>query len=129
MRRILPEPDQKGFTLIELMAVMVILGVLLSVATKKYINISVVANFRALEAGIGEMNSRETLTWTNEMFATRATIDDNNVWAAMNTNLGTDYVWTAGPLITGGTLSFGGQTVALTRTAATANGAAHWSGP
>ena len=129
MRRILFEPNQKGFTLIETLAVLVILGVLFSVAIKKYVAVSIVANYRALDAGITELNSRETLTWTNQMFASLGAIDDNVVWAAMNTNLGADYSWDVPATITGGTLSFDGIPVVLTRTAATGTSAAVWSGP
>ena len=132
MRKILPGSDQKGFTLIETMAVLVIFGVLFSVAIKKYNNITVVANFRALDAGITELNSRETLTWTNQMFATLGAIDDNAVWAAMSTNLGSDYVWTVAPTSGvggGGTLAFSGLPVVLSRTPATGTTAANWSGP
>ena len=121
--------QNKGFTLIEVMAVLVILGVLLSVAIKKYVAVGIVANYRALDAGIAELNSRETLTWTNQMFATRGSIDDTVVWAAMNTNLGSDYSWSAAPTVAGGTLSFSGIGVVLTRTASTNTSGAMWSGP
>ena len=57
--------EEKGFTLIELMAMLVIIGVMTSVVVKKYNNISVSAELRAIDVGISELNSRETLTWAN----------------------------------------------------------------
>ena len=50
--RLIDVSEEKGFTLIELMAMMVIIGVLASVAVKKYNNINISAELRAIEAGI-----------------------------------------------------------------------------
>jgi prepilin-type N-terminal cleavage/methylation domain-containing protein len=54
--------NQKGFTLIEIMAVLVILAVLSSATVKKINDIGGTAEQRALDAGIIEINMRETLT-------------------------------------------------------------------
>jgi MSHA pilin protein MshA len=121
--------NQSGFTLIEIMAVLVIISVMASVATKKYIDISDVARDRALQAGMTELNSRETLTWTNQKFAVGGYTNDNDIWTAMDTDLGGGYSWTAGPDATGGTLSFGNQAVALNRAASTTIAAARWTAP
>jgi prepilin-type N-terminal cleavage/methylation domain-containing protein len=99
-------PNQAGFTLIEIMAVLVIISVMASVATKKY--------------------SRETLTWTNQKFATGGYKDDGEIWTAMNTDLGTSYSWTAGPNAGGGTLGFGARTMILNRTVSTNISAGRW---
>ena len=118
--------NQAGFTLIEIIAVMVIISVMASVATKKYIDIQGLAEGKALVAGITELNSRETLTWTNQKFAPGGYTDDATIWSAMNTNLGVSYSWTLGPNAAGGTLEFGSQTTALTRTVSSSIAAARW---
>jgi hypothetical protein len=108
------------------MAVLVIISVMASVATKKYIDITDLAEDRALTAGITELNSRETLTWTNQKFAPGGYTNDGEIWTAMSTDLGTSYSWTAGPNISGGTLEFGARTMILNRTVSTNISAARW---
>jgi prepilin-type N-terminal cleavage/methylation domain-containing protein len=119
-------PNQKGFTLIEIMAVLVIISVMASVATKKWIDISKLAQDRALTAGITELNSRETLTWTNQKFASGGYTNDGDIWTAMSTDLGTHYSWVAGPDASGGTLGFGARTMILSRTVSTSIASARW---
>ncbi len=119
-------PNQTGFTLIEIMAVLVIISVMASVATKKYIDISDLAKNRALVTGITELNSRETLTWTNQKFAPGGYTNDADIWTAMTTDLGTGYSWIAGPDASGGTLEFGARTRILTRTVSTTITAGRW---
>ena len=120
--------NNKGFTLIELMAMLVILGVILSVAVKKYTNISTHAEKRAILAGITELNVRETLFWANHMIANGGYSGDDPVWILMDTDLGSGYQWTIGPTKLGGELSFGNQTETLNRAASTQLSAAHWTG-
>ncbi|UCH23551.1 MAG: prepilin-type N-terminal cleavage/methylation domain-containing protein [Deltaproteobacteria bacterium] len=123
------EPNQGGFTLIEIMAVLVILGVLVSVAVKKYGDIANAAEDRALLSGITELNSRETLTWTNQKFAPGGYTNDGDIWTAMNTDLGTSYSWAAAPNAGGGTLRLGGRTIILNRTASSTVMAGRWAPP
>jgi prepilin-type N-terminal cleavage/methylation domain-containing protein len=121
-------PNQAGFTLIEIMAVLVIISVMASVATKKYIDITDLAEDRALAAGITELNSRETLTWTNQKFAAGGYTNDGDIWTAMTTDLdlGPFYSWNAGPDASGGTLGFGARTMILNRTVSTTISAGRW---
>ena len=49
---------KKGFTLIEVIAVLVLLGILAAIAIPGYIDLTANAETRALEAGIAEMNGR-----------------------------------------------------------------------
>jgi prepilin-type N-terminal cleavage/methylation domain-containing protein len=120
--------NNKGFTLIELMAMLVILGVILSVAVKKYTNISTHAEKRAILADITELNVRETLFWANHMIANGGYSGDDPVWILMDTDLGSGYQWMIGPTKLGGELSFGNQTETLNRAASTQLSAAHWTG-
>jgi len=55
--------NRKGFTLIELMAVLVIMSVMASVAIKKFDLLSDSASITALKTGVRELNTRETLVW------------------------------------------------------------------
>jgi prepilin-type N-terminal cleavage/methylation domain-containing protein len=124
--------NRQGFTLIEIMAVLVIMGVMASVAVNKINDISGTADERALETGIAELNAREMLYWTNAKFATGGWTADTDVTndPGYNINLnrtgGTDYTWTAGPDASGGTLRFGSRLIVLTRTVSTNIAAARW---
>lgn len=131
MKRLIDVSEEKGFTLIELMAMLVIIGVMASVAVKKYNNISTSAELRAIEVGISELNSRETLTWANLIINQGKYPGDDAIWAMMTaftyTDIGSSYQWTSGPdKDVGGHLSFGSQTVSLIREASTLQVAARW---
>jgi prepilin-type N-terminal cleavage/methylation domain-containing protein len=131
MKRLIGVSEEKGFTLIELMAMLVIIGVVASVAVKKYNNISASAELRAIEVGISELNSRETLTWANLIINQGRYPGDDAIWAMMTastyTDIGSSYHWDNGPdKDTGGQLSFGSQTISLIREASTLQVAARW---
>jgi prepilin-type N-terminal cleavage/methylation domain-containing protein len=127
-KRFASSDGQQGFTLIEIMAVLVIIGVLASVAIKKYMTIEGAAYLKAIEAGVTELNSRETLTWTDQMFSSGGYQGDTAVWTAMSpdTFLGPDYNWSGAPSETGGTLVFAGQSAVLTRTSSDQTTPAKW---
>ena len=118
--------DQKGFTLIELISVIVIMGVMGSVVIKKFDVLSGTATARALREGVKELNVRETLVWTNIKFSGTGWTSDANLFAEMDTDLGGDYVWSAGPHASGGELSFGIISVTLSRTPSTNSTMGKW---
>ncbi len=118
--------NQHGFRLIEIMAVLVIMGVLFAVMQHKISALTRSSEDIALEIGIGELNVRETLTWTNCKCSPDGWTDDNTVYVAMDTDLRGGYVWSAGPTAAGGTLQFKSRVIVLTRTPSTNMSACHW---
>ena len=119
--------NHKGFTLIELIAVMVIVGVMGSVAVKKMGLVTDTAADRALLLGIRELNVRESLTWTKIKITNPGWKNDGDVFAEIDTNLGAGYGWTSGPAASGGTLRFKSQSALLTRSASAATSAGRWN--
>jgi prepilin-type N-terminal cleavage/methylation domain-containing protein len=72
--------NQKGFTLIELISVLIIMGVIGSVAIKKYDLLTDTANERVLTVAIKELNVRESLTWTNMKISGDGYTNDGDVY-------------------------------------------------
>ena len=119
--------SSKGFTLIELIAVMAILSIVTTITVKKVVAISYTAEQNALTQGMAELNAREKMIWTKKMLSDHGYQNDEAVWNEMDLNLGEQYSWNDPPEKNGGTLSFGSQSIALKRTASIKDIAGSWS--
>jgi len=120
---------ENGFTLVEIIAVMVILSVLAAVAIPRYMSLDESARQRAIDAGISELNGRETLTWSNIKITLTGYVDDTTLFSSIDTTLGGDYDWVGDPpAADGGTLRFRTSiSVTLTRSESTNIHPGHWS--
>ena len=126
MQRELSVLNQKGFTLIEMISIMIILGVLGSVAIKNYDDLTHTASERILATAVKELNVRESLIWTNMKISSDGYTNDADVYAALDTNVGSRLKWNPGPEIGGGTLHCESASCILTRIPSSITAAAKW---
>ena len=106
--KMIPVRHEKGFTLLEIIATIVILSILAGLAIPRYISLDESARQRAIDAGVAELNGRETLTWSNLKISLSGYKDDSTLFSIIDFNLGDEYFWEEGdrPNIDGGTLKF-----------------------
>lgn len=124
----------KGFTLIELIASLVIFSVLAAILIPRYIDAETASKYRALDLGVSEMNGRETLSWALVKLSDEGYRDDDQIWAQLlavaGIDLGPDYDWnldSPGPANKKGTLRFKGDVFSpLNRTPSTVETPARW---
>jgi prepilin-type N-terminal cleavage/methylation domain-containing protein len=118
--------NQRGFTLIEVIASLVIVGVLSSVAVHRYYTIEVNAQKTLLLAAAQELNTRELVGWLDAKMSRDGYPGDELLFAAISKDLGSDYSWDAGPGLGGGTLRLGTQNSVLLRTPSDSGTPGRW---
>jgi len=62
--------NNRGFTLVEILAVLIILGIMLAIAVPKYISLNKNAEKAGIDMAIIDLNGREMKCWTEQKLNT-----------------------------------------------------------
>lgn len=107
-RKINLKKNEKGFTLVEVIAVLVILGILAAVAVPKFFDMQATARTKALEGAVGELNGQVALAFAQN--ALNGNTDGD--YDGLTCFLGNDFIVTVGATTADGTALFTSATLA-----------------
>jgi hypothetical protein len=93
---------------------------------KKVDFITDTASTKALEIAVKELNIRESLVWSKIKISNNGYTPDEDIYAALDKNLGVKFKWKPGPAISGRTLHCESQSIVLTRIPSTNSAAGKW---
>ena len=116
----------KGFSLLEIMAVLVIMGTMFSITINKFDILSDTASLTALKLGMRELNTRETMVWSQIKLSDEGWKNDGAIFNAVDKQIGQGYGWNPVADVTGGKLHYKAQSVDLNRNASTSKSGGAW---
>jgi len=116
----------KGFTLVEIIAVLAIIAIFASLSLPKFINFEGKAKQKLLYSAMSELNSRENLLWSKIKLSNEGWVDDVALFSQLDTDFGPNYKWAPAASTTGGHLHFEEEKIKLNRSPSTAISPGKW---
>lgn len=117
--------NNQGFTLIEIMAVLIIMGIIIGVIGLKMFSFTDTARQRAVDTTVSELNGREKLTWHKANLSIIGYTNDTDIFNMIDYTSGNISWNDIG--ISGGTLTTDGGGVWLNRTPSNKDQPGRWS--
>ena len=117
--------NQKGFTMIELIAVLIITSMLAIYVIPRMMNLDAKAEIVALNSGVETLNKLEKFAWSEYKLSSERYADpqtDILISSGVNLDIGDRYKWN------GNKLTFGTSSVTLERVPATNASPGMWGG-
>lgn len=106
--------NSNGFTLIEIIAVLTIIGILGSITVRRAGALETTAVEQSFILVISELNTREALTWSLIKISDTNWVDDLQLFGQVEYDLGSEQTWSSRDPA-GGILLFKGQQIVLQR--------------
>lgn len=116
--------NEDGYTMIELMGTMVIVGVLSAVAVKKSMAYIDLTDTVAKNQVVNELNVRSMQSWADRMITNPGFRSDQDVFDNLDKNL-SNVTWRSLSQ-NGGQFEVGGKTYSITRNPSTIERSARW---
>ena len=120
--------QERGFTIVEIISVLIILGILGVLALPDFLHIQEHIRLKMVENVIKDLNRREYMFWSTHS-GSSGDHDDTAVFNSVDPeNLGAKFSWSSGPNESGiSTIAFGPVAVNLRRTPSTVGDSGYWA--
>ena len=130
MKKQTPLFNQEGFTLLEIIAILIIFGILAAVAVPKVTELAKDNKIKAIEAAVSKLNGRESLAWAEVKVSATGydeATGDQEVWNRLDLKLGNEYKVFSPTIDGGGTIIYKGEEFPVSRTPSTRARPANWT--